>query len=85
MEKPSTLLYEESPLLLLADERRFARIQAYTAGCERELPTPIHWVAPAIGGQFTVHHVPPQLAPIYGVNPVGIQLFLRFRVGQGPK
>lgn len=85
VDKDSTLLYEESPLLLLVDERRFARIQAYTAGYERELPTPARWLSPALGGQFTLYHVPPQLASIYGESPVGVQLFLRFRLGQGPK
>lgn len=85
VDKDSTLLYEESPLVLLVDERRFARIQAYTAGYERELPTPVHWLSPAIGGQFTLYHAPPQLASVYGKSPVGVQLFLRFRVGQGSR
>jgi hypothetical protein len=34
-DKDSTLLFEESPLLLLVDEVRLARVQAYTAGRRR--------------------------------------------------
>ena len=82
VDKDSTLLYEEAPYVSLVDERRFARVQAYTGGYERELPVSTSWLSPAIGGQFTVFHVPASLSPVYGENPASAQLFVRVRVGQ---
>jgi hypothetical protein len=73
-DKDSTLFYEESPFVLLIDERRLARVQAYTAGYERDL----HFHT-GIGAQFTLFHAPPILAPIYAANPIGVQLFFRVR------
>jgi hypothetical protein len=73
-DKDSTLFYEESPFVLLIDEQRLARVQAYTAGYERELR--FHTGA---GAQLMLFHAPPLLAPIYNTNPLGVQLFVRFR------
>ncbi|MCU1238052.1 MAG: hypothetical protein JWP63_6019 [Candidatus Solibacter sp.] len=73
-DKDSTLFYEESPFVLLIDERRLGRVQAYTAGYERDLTR-----YAGVGGQFTLNHVPPMLAPIYDANPLGVQLFFRLR------
>jgi hypothetical protein len=80
-DKDSTLLYEESPFVLLVDERRLARVQAYTAGYERELPAMVRPLSTGIGGQFTIFHAPPVLAPVYGSHPLGVQFFVRLRVG----
>jgi hypothetical protein len=55
-DKDSTLLFEETPLVLLVDEQRLARVQAYTAGYERELPALAGPLSTGIGGQFTVYH-----------------------------
>ena len=73
-DKDSTLFYEESPFVLLIDEQRLGKVQAYTAGYERDFP--FHT---GIGAQFTLYHAPPILAPIYSSNPTGLQLFLRYR------
>jgi hypothetical protein len=85
VDKDSTLLYDEAPLLLLVDERRFARLQAYTAGYEREVPSLAgvagRYLLPAIGGQITMHRVPRVLADVYGARPIGLQLFFRVRIG----
>ncbi|MEO8026489.1 MAG: hypothetical protein ABI823_08445 [Bryobacteraceae bacterium] len=83
-DKDSTLLYEEAPFVLLVDERRLARVQAYTAGYERDLPGMPRALQTGVGGQFTIFHAPPVLAPIYGNNLVGVQLFLRLRLGATP-
>jgi hypothetical protein len=80
-DKDSTLLFEETPLVLLVDEQRLARVQAYTAGYERELPALAGPLSTGIGGQFTVYHAPPILAPICGSHPFGVQLFVRLRLG----
>jgi hypothetical protein len=80
-DRDSLLLYQQTPLLLLIDERRYARVQAYTGGYEYELPRALPWLATGIGGQITLFHAPPNLAPVFDANPVGVQLFLRMRVG----
>jgi hypothetical protein len=81
VDKDSTLLFEEAPVVLLVNEERFARVQLYTAGYGRELPGFRHWLSPALGGQITLFHAPPNLAPVYGANSFGLQFFLRLRVG----
>src|SRR5262249_31644121 len=58
VDKNSLLLFEETPLLLLVDEQRFTRVQAYTAGYERELPVPVDWMKLGAGGQVTAFIAP---------------------------
>lgn len=81
-DKDSTLLYEEEPFVLLVDELRYTRVQAFTMGYERELPGGLRWLKTGIGGQFTWYRVPANLAAVYGQHPVGIQLFVRLRLGR---
>ncbi len=59
-------------------ERYFTRVQAYTAGYEREVGHIPH-LSTALGGQFTWYGVPDALKPIYGEHPVGGIVFLRVR------
>ncbi len=59
-------------------ERYFARVQAYTAGYDRELGHLPH-LSTAIGGQLTWYGVPELLRADYGSHPVGVVLFLRLR------
>ena len=59
-------------------ERYFARVQAYTAGYEREVGHIPH-LSTALGGQFTWYGVPDPLKPSYGSHPVGGMIFLRLR------
>lgn len=82
VDKDSLLLFEETPLLLLVDEQRFTRVQAYTAGYERELPVPVSWMKLGAGGQVTAFIAPANLAPVYGDHPFGVQVFLRLRLGR---
>ena len=81
VDRDSLLLYEEAPFVRLVEEQRFTRVRAYTAGYERELPSPAGWLSTGLGGQFTIFDSPPNLAPIYGEYPLGIQVFLRLRLG----
>jgi len=81
-DKDSTLLFEEAPFVLLIDEVRLARVQAYTAGYERDLPLNRGPFRTGIGGQVTLFHAPPLLSPIYNTNPFGAQVFLRVRLGR---
>ena len=80
-DKNSTVLFEEAPFVLLVEETRLARVQAFTAGYERELPSPFRYLNTGIGSQLTVYRTPPALSPIYGAHPVGLQMFLRIRLG----
>ena len=60
-------------------EHYFTRVQAYTAGYEREVGHIPH-LSTGVGGQFTWYGVPDVLKPIYGEHPVGGTLFLRLRL-----
>jgi hypothetical protein len=59
-------------------ERYFTRVQAYSAGYEREVGHIPH-LSTALGGQLTWYGVPDVLQPIYGRHPVGGIVFLRVR------
>jgi hypothetical protein len=59
-------------------ERYFARVQAYTAGYDREIGHIQHF-AVAIGGQVEWYGVPSSLKPVYGPHPVGGVMFVRVR------
>ena len=60
-------------------EHYFARVQAYTAGYDREIGHIPH-LSTAVGGQVTWYGVPDALRSSYGDHPVGGLVFLRFRV-----
>jgi hypothetical protein len=60
-------------------ERYFTRVQAYTAGYDREVGNIPH-LASALGAQFQWYRVPDALRPVYGGHPVGAVFFLRLRV-----
>jgi hypothetical protein len=74
-DRDSTFLFEEAPFVLLVDEYRIARVQAFTAGYERQL----RWNT-GLGAQLTVYRVPPLLAPIYDAHPRGVQIFWKWRL-----
>jgi hypothetical protein len=75
-DRDSTFLFEEAPFVLLIDEQRLARVQAFTAGYERQLM----WGF-GLGAQATQYRVPPLLEPIYSGYPRGVQVFLHWRLG----
>ncbi|HEY4675844.1 MAG TPA: hypothetical protein VIJ01_01705 [Candidatus Angelobacter sp.] len=60
------------------DEHFLARIQAYTAGYDRDFPM-IPGISTAVGAQVTFYGKPDFLTPIYSRHPVGVILFLRVR------
>ena len=79
-DKDSLLLQREEPFVRLVEEQRYTRVQAYTAGYERELPRLVPWLSTGLGGQFTLFGTPDNLKAVYGSRPVGIQFFLRLRL-----
>jgi hypothetical protein len=59
-------------------EKYFVRVQAYTAGYDREVGRLPH-ISAALGGQFEWYGVPQVLKPAYGSHPVGGVMFMRVR------
>ncbi|HLX76692.1 MAG TPA: hypothetical protein VKR26_18225 [Terriglobales bacterium] len=78
VDRTSDLLLDGAPLAVNAPERFLARVQAYTAGYDREFAW-MRGVSSALGGQVTFYGKPAFLTPIYGAHPLGFLLFLRFR------
>ncbi len=78
-EHLSLLLFEEAPYVRLLEEYRYTRIQAYTMGYSYELPAVSRFLRPALGGQVQIYNLPANLSPIYGVHPMGMQVWLRVR------
>jgi hypothetical protein len=60
------------------EENIIGRVQAYSAGYERDVDLIPH-VATGIGGQFTLYSTPASLRLDYGTHPVGSVIFLRIR------
>jgi hypothetical protein len=81
-DKDSLLLFEEAPFVRLLEEYRYTRIKAYSAGYSRDLKPMWGILQPAIGGQWQLFQAPPNLAPIYGARPQGVQVWLRLRLAQ---
>jgi hypothetical protein len=78
VDRTNELLLGENPLPPGFTERYFTRVQAYTAGYDRDLGRIPH-LSTAIGGQFTWYGVPEVLRPVYGSHPIGAVVFLRVR------
>jgi hypothetical protein len=78
VDRTNELAIGENPLPAGFTERYFARVQAYTAGYDREVGHIPH-VSTAIGGQVMWYGVPSVLESTYGAHPVGGVLFLRVR------
>ncbi len=55
------------------------RIQAWTVGYERELPTGNAPLRAGLGAQATFYGLPPQFKSVYGDHPAGLVIFLRIR------
>ncbi len=60
------------------EERIIGRVQAYTAGYDRDLALIPHLVT-ALGAQMTWYGLPESLKTMYGPHPVGALIFIRIR------
>jgi len=76
VDRTNELLLGENPLPPGFIERYFTRVQAYTAGYDRDVGFIPH-LSPAIGGQLMWYGVPDVLRPVYGSHPIGALVFLR--------
>ncbi len=61
------------------EEIPIGRVQAYTVGYEREVPSGFSWLNAGLGVQATLYELPAQLKPSYGNRPAGVVMFLRLR------
>ena len=78
-DRTNELLLGENPLPAGFIERYLTRVQAYTAGYDREFGHIPH-ISPALGAQVMWYGVPNALKRTYGSHPVGLAVFLRMRV-----
>jgi hypothetical protein len=78
VDRTNELLLGNNPEPAGFSERYFTRVQAYTAGYEREVGHIPH-LSIGLGGQLTSYGMPDVLKSIYGSHPVGGIVFLRLR------
>jgi hypothetical protein len=78
VDRTNQLLLGENPEPPGFSERYFTRVQAYTAGYEREVGRFPH-LSTGLGAQLTWYGVPADLKPTYGDHPVGGLVFIRLR------
>jgi len=78
VDRTNLLALGENPIPPGFEETFLARVQAYTAGYDREFPLIPH-VATALGAQFTLYGIPSSLDAIYGAHPAGVVFFVRLR------
>jgi len=78
VDRTTDLMQNHNPVPLSLSDSYFARVQAYTAGYDREFGRLPH-VSTALGGQIMWYGVPSVLRTEYGGHPVGALVFLRLR------
>ncbi len=79
VDRTNELLLGENLLPAAFTERYFTRVQAYSAGYNREVGHLPH-LSTALGGQLMWYGVPDVLKATYGSHPLGGLVFLRVRV-----
>jgi hypothetical protein len=77
-DRTNELLSGETFLPANFTERYVTRVQAYTAGYDRDIGHIPH-LSTALGAQLTWYGVPSILQAAYGNHPIGIVAFLRLR------
>lgn len=80
VDRSTDLLLAGAPQPPTFAERFLARVQAYSLGYDRGLPSP-PWFSAALGAQWTFYDTPPNLRVFYGTHPQGLAAFLRIRLG----
>jgi hypothetical protein len=78
VDRTTELLLGENPIPSGFQEEPAGRVQAYTFGYDRDVHLLPHWET-AIGAQTTVYSPGSRLQPVYGSDPMGVAVFLRFR------
>jgi len=78
VDRTNELLLRDLPQPPSFEETVIGRVQAYTAGYDRDIDLIPH-LATALGAQFTLYSTPETLTGLYGSHPVGAVVFLRVR------
>ncbi|HUI84193.1 MAG TPA: hypothetical protein VL240_08215 [Candidatus Binatia bacterium] len=78
VDRTSELLSRDQFEPLEFNEYIIGRVQAYTAGYDRDVPLIPH-LETALGAQLTFYSAVGQLGALYGNHPVGAVVFLRVR------
>lgn len=78
VDRTSELLLKDQVEPPTFQESIIGRVQAYTAGYERDVDLFPH-LATGIGAQFTLYSTPGSLVSEYGSHPVGAVVFVRIR------
>jgi len=78
VDRTNELLLRNQPEPPNFQENIIGRVQAYTAGYDRDIDLIPH-LATGIGTQLTVYSTPGTLKAQYGAHPVGAVVFLRVR------
>ena len=78
VDRTNELLLGSNPEPPGFTENIVGRVQAYTAGYDREFKI-IPQLSTAFGGQLTWYGVPDSLKPTCGAHPAGVAMFLRVR------
>lgn len=76
--RTNELLIGEHPLPAGFREEPLTHLQAYTFGYDREFALSPH-LSTAAGAQVTTYGVGRPLQPVYGTDPFGVSIFIRFR------
>jgi len=76
--RTNELLVGEKPLPPGFKEEPLTHVQAYTVGYDREIRF-LPGVLSAVGAQVSMYGVGTPLKPIYGSDPIGVSVFIRFR------
>ncbi len=77
--RTNELLLGEHPLPPGFTEEPLTHVQAYTFGYDRDVGS-IPNILTAIGAQVTAYGVGHPLQPVYGTDPMAVQVFVRIRV-----
>ena len=78
VDRTNLLLLGENPLPPGFEETFLARVEAYTAGYDREFELLPH-ISSALGGQLIAYGKPEFLTPVYAGHPFGFLLILHLR------
>lgn len=76
--RTNELLLGGKPLPPGFKEMPLTHVQAYTVGYDREFRL-VPGISSAVGAQVSMYGVGAPLKPIYGSDPIGVSIFIRFR------
>jgi hypothetical protein len=79
VDRDRTILVGEVPAVRRTEEDPIGRIQAYTAGYERDLPMSAGGLKIGLGAQVSMYGLTQEMKSEYGNHPASASVFLRIR------